>query len=135
MKYSLFLDDERQLFDVKWVQLPWHHKWLIARNYGEFVDLVMDLGLPEFVSFDHDLADFHYKIGSLENESGQRANLINMNFNYGSEKTGFDAMKWLVGYCSVHEKKFPPYAIHSLNGVAAERMETYIKQAKEHLGI
>ena len=122
MKYNLFLDDERQIYDVKWVRLPMDHPWIVVKNFGEFVDTVLKLGLPEFVSFDHDLADFHYKIGFMENEH------LGKNLSYGSEKTGMDAVKWLVDYCMIHKLKFPNYAIHSLNVVGYDRMAAYIDQ-------
>ena len=128
MDYYLFLDDERQIYDVRWTSLPNDKPWIVARNYGEFVKTVLDLGLPSFVAFDHDLADFHYKVSLEENDHPGSI------YNYGPEKTGMDAVKWLVDYCMVHKKKFPPHVVHSLNLVAAERMESYIKQAKE-LGI
>lgn len=127
--YYLFLDDNRQVYDVKWIKLPNEYKWLVAKSYGEFVSFIMDLGLPEFVSFDHDLTETHYKVSIKENyEPGPV-------YDYGPEKTGFNAVKWLVDYCMIHKKKFPKYAIHSLNGVAAERMENYIKKAKKDLNI
>lgn len=128
MNYYLFLDDERQIYDVKWALLPNDKPWIVARSYGEFVKTVLDLGLPSFVAFDHDLADFHYKISTEENDHPGTT------YNYGPEKTGMDAVKWLVDYCIVHNLKFPEYVVHSLNLVAAERMKSYIKQAKE-LGV
>lgn len=126
MKYYLFLDDERKIYDVKWAQLPYDDtEWLTAKSYGQFVDIVMDLGLPEFVSFDHDLADYHYKIGSMENEASNYGGL-RKDFNYGREKTGYDAAKWLVDYCVSHKLKFPKYIVHSLNEVAGKRIDDYI---------
>ena len=127
MSYYLFLDDERQVYDVKWMRLPNDEQWLVAKNYGQFVDTVMDLGLPKFVSFDHDLADFHYRVGSMENESSAFGGL-NRTFHYGQEKTGYDAAKWLVDYCIFHKLKFPEYAVHSLNAVGGKRISDYIKR-------
>lgn len=127
MTYYLFLDDKRQIYDVKWVSLPNDKPWIVARSYGEFVKTVLDLGLPAFVSFDHDLVEYHYKVSLEENK---HPGLV---YDYGSVKTGMDAVKWLVEYCLIHEKKFPGYVIHSLNEAAFERMEAYIKQAKREL--
>lgn len=121
MNYYLFLDDMREVYDVKWVQLPQDERWIVARSYGEFVKTVLDLGLPSFVAFDHDLADFHYKISLQENDHPQ------LSFDYGPEKTGLDAAKWLCDYCMKHKVKFPDYVVHSLNVVGAKRIEDYIK--------
>ncbi len=122
MTYYLFLDDRRQVYDAKWVNLPNDKIWRVAKSYGEFVSYIMDLGLPEFVSFDHDLAEEHYKVSLQENEH------TGPDYDYGAEKTGMDAVKWLVDYCIIHKKKFPKYAVHSLNEAASKRMESYIKE-------
>jgi len=62
MGYNLFLDDERDPIDVKWG--TWQEQamyrdedWFIARNWSEVLELVISLGLPSLISFDHDLGD------------------------------------------------------------------------------
>lgn len=62
MTYSLFIDDERDPLDVKWG--TWQEQaiyrnedWFIARNWAEVLELVISLGLPSLISFDHDLGD------------------------------------------------------------------------------
>lgn len=124
MKYNLFLDDVRGPADAKWVKLPNDERWIIARSYGEFVDVIEQRGLPEFVSFDHDLTEHHYKASLLENEK------LSASVDYGPEKTGFDAAKWLVNYCRSKGLKFPNYAVHSLNQAAGERIQAYISEYK-----
>jgi hypothetical protein len=133
-KYNLFLDDVRQIYDVKWVKLPDDEKWRVARTYGEFVDTIEQLGLPEFISFDHDLADTHYKVGSLENESHKYGSNLD-SLDYGPEKTGFDAARWLCNYCIARELPFPRYVVHSLNEVGGKRIDDYIKFCKEKVGM
>lgn len=115
MKYHLFLDDERNLSDVTWVTLPSkiNFNWIVARNYDEFVKTVLSFGIPEFVTFDHDLADIIY----------------------APEKTGYDCCKWLVEFCEERQVKFPEFEVHSMNPVGAERIHSYIESAKKHLNI
>ena len=127
MSYKLFLDDIRTPDQVKWVKLP-NGPYVVARSHAEFVAIITSRGIPEFVAFDHDLADEHYAMGELHNNSN---NKDIFNHNYGNEKTGFDCAKWLVDYCISNELEFPQYAVHSMNPVGAERIHAYISQAKK----
>lgn len=144
MTYHLFLDDERLPGDVTWVRLP-NVPWQLVRNYDEFVETVLEHGLPEFVTFDHDLADAHYAAMLEENESsgpfkfwmpGDEENPgMNLSFDYGTEKTGYDCAKWLVEHCMDNGLKYPAYEVHSMNPVGAERIRSYIENAKKHTEI
>lgn len=60
MSYKLFLDDERNPYKVTWVKLPLG-PWVVVRNYDQFIKHITNHGIPSFVSFDHDLADEHYR--------------------------------------------------------------------------
>jgi hypothetical protein len=50
MTYRLFIDDER---------FPPRdgNEWVIARNSNEVFDIIEARGIPEFISFDHDLGE------------------------------------------------------------------------------
>ena len=61
MTYGLFIDDERDPKDVTWGK-TWQENamyrddaWIIARNWLDVVEIVISLGFPETISFDHDL--------------------------------------------------------------------------------
>ncbi len=134
MTYNLFLDDERQPRDVSWISGPNYQTgiWHTVANYDQFVYSIENYGTPNFVSFDHDLADEHYQamLKELEQPSytyddGDMVKTI----SYGPEKTGFDCAKWLVDYCHDNDVPFPKYVVHSMNPVGKERIENYIKQA------
>jgi len=140
MKYKLFLDDERHMSHVTWVELPAKGPWVIARNYDDFVDTITSNGLPEHVCFDHDLADFHYGVmlKELDHYSAQNegnGGPLHMTFDYGPERTGFDCAKWLVEYCIDNAVHFPPYVVHSMNPIGSKRINDYITEAKKHLDI
>lgn len=63
MTYQLFLDDERYpvLKKDNWViATPWH----IARNYDDAIWYVQNLGVPRFISFDHDLGAPQNPVGA-----------------------------------------------------------------------
>lgn len=69
-------------------------KWLIVRNYSDFVDLVdNNLNEIELVSFDHDLADYIDE----------------------KEFTGKDASDYLINKCLENDVKFPSWYVHSDN--------------------
>jgi hypothetical protein len=65
--YSLFLDDEREVKDVKWLDLPPYH-WVVVKSFNQFVSTIKERGIPSSVSFDHDLADEHYKEYHVAND-------------------------------------------------------------------
>ena len=117
--YNLFLDDIRMPLDVYfYINNPIYLKnnWTIIRNYNEFVGYITKNGLPQTVSFDHDLADIHYK----------RQNQI-IDYNSYDEKTGYDCAKWLIDYCIDNNKDVPDYFIHSMNIVGGQNIDMYIK--------
>lgn len=60
MSYNLFLDDIRYpLGAYEYTRFPALKEltFHIVRNYDEFVDIITKTGLPDFISFDHDLMD------------------------------------------------------------------------------
>jgi hypothetical protein len=118
--YYLFLDDERNPSDVNWIKIP-NVRWSVCRNFHEFKKYIDVWGMPEAISFDHDLAPEHYEA------------CINETHDYGNIATGYDCAKWLVEYCRQSRKKIPQYTVHSLNPVGRENITTYLENAKKHL--
>jgi hypothetical protein len=87
--------------------------WVIARNYYAFISVIQGKGVPDVVSFDHDLADVHYKI---------------QDFNYEDpdyEKTGYHCAKWLIDYCLDNEEELPKRVIvHSMNPYGSRNIKS-----------
>jgi hypothetical protein len=110
MDYKLFLDDYRNPANVKWINIP-SGPYTIVRNYDEFVNTISELGIPEHVSFDHDLADNHY-----END-------------FSNEKTGLECAEWLINTCQDLGQKFPTFTVHSMNPVGSLRIKNAIVNA------
>jgi len=143
MGYYLFLDDYRKPSDVTWVHGPICNHWEVVRNYNEFVDYISQHGIPEYVSFDHDLADEHYQVMLEENQHVETFTAfidddqggLNATFHYGPEKTGYDCAKWLVDYCVENGQQFPYFRVHSMNPVGKQRIISYIANAKRHLAL
>ena len=114
-KNKLWLDDFRD---------PPGDDWVLVTNYDEFCDFIEKNGIPDFVSFDHDLADQHYS-DYLENNE--------VNYNSYSEKTGFDCAKFLVEKCIKLKQSFPNYNVHSMNVIGKENIIKYVENFKEHV--
>lgn len=117
MKFYLFLDDRRYPKDVSWISIP-IKPWSIVRNYDQFIDSIQIRGVPDYVCYDHDLADSHYG-------DGLDGDLID--YSSYKEKTGYDCAKWLVNYCSEKNIKHPPYLVHSLNPAGVKNIKSYIE--------
>lgn len=118
-KRLLFLDDIRypkDAYQYTTQDIFQRKDWHIARNYQEFVDRILEKGLPEMISFDHDLADEHYL------EPNSRAYV---------EKTGYDCAKWLVEYCMDHGLELPEYYCHSMNPVGKQNIESLLNNFKK----
>jgi hypothetical protein len=115
------LDDIRSMSDVrKYTKLPDvpNEHWVVVRSYNELVDCINKLGLPTFVSLDHDLNDAHYSHG-LRGD--------NIPYDQYAEKTGYDCAKWLVDYCMKKGVKHPPYVVHSMNPVGKQNIISYVE--------
>jgi len=69
-------------------------------NYEEFVEYLERKGLPDFISFDHDL---------------------------GEDLSGYDCAKYLVDYCLAHQFPLPNYQVHSQNPVGKENIERLLE--------
>ena len=139
MSYKLFLDDERCPGDVTWVEME-SGPFVVVRDYQEFISTIIQEGIPDYVTFDHDLADMHYQVGDMENQNSDpyttfvldtdsETQGLNVTFNYGPEKTGYDCAKWLVNHCVNRHVCFPRFNVHSLNPVGSKRISDYIQNA------
>lgn len=90
---KLWLDDLRD---------PPTSTWNVVRNYHSFVNFIESNGIPELISFDHDL---------------------------GEEKTGYDCAKWLEEYIIRNNfKNKINYMIHSMNPVGAQNIIFIMKR-------
>jgi hypothetical protein len=132
MSYVLFLDDERLPEQVTWVDFPRYEVIHIVRSYNGFVKQLEIYGVPMFVCFDHDLTDDHY-VAMLQENDPNYAGVKNV--DYGPEKTGYDCAKYLVEFCKKKNVKLPGYVVHSMNPAGKVRIESYLENAKKHLGL
>lgn len=123
--YNLFLDDYRNPEDCTGYVNSFgirpdtytNRSWVIVRNFKEFTSKIVEKGMPNLISFDHDLADIYY----LMNDVG----------GFSTEETGMDCAKWLVGYCMDTEIKLPDFLVHSMNPVGRRNIQSYLQNYKD----
>ncbi len=109
---KLYLDD---------VRTPNTEGWEIVRTYEDFVSWITENGLPDEVSFDHDLADVGYDPNTLKET-----------FKY-REKTGYDAAKWLCDYCWTNGLPVPDWNVHSANPVGRDNIISILSTFEKKL--
>lgn len=114
---KLFLDDSRRAPDFTWD---------VVRNYAEFVSYISLHGMPDMISFDHDLGQEHYDhycstIGPVSIEVD--LNKIQIPYQTFTEKTGYDCAKWLIVHCMDNKLRLPSYMVHSMNPVGKKNIE------------
>lgn len=79
-------------------------KWIVVRNYYAFITIIENKGVPDIISFDHDLADVHYKQQTFDYDAPDY------------EKTGYHCAQWLIYHCIDNNKELPTEVIvHSMN--------------------
>lgn len=127
MGYNLFLDDIRDPRTAMFLRNESFYrntKWVVVKNYDEFVSYITHNGMPDFISFDHDLADEHY---------GMQDHLDEMDYAMFEEKTGYHCAKWLIEYCMDNNLTPPEYLVHSQNVPGGTNIKYLIENYKRFL--
>ena len=112
---KLFLDDIRipkEVWDYTTQKIYLAKDWVIVRSHKEFAKWITKNGLPDFISFDHDLSDIQYK----------------KNFK---EETGYTSAQWLVDYCLDNNKSLPEFFVHSMNPIGKEKINSLLNNFKK----
>lgn len=114
----LWLDDIRDPFKNLEGKVPQREGATIywVKSFEEFVAWIKKEGLPEIISFDHDLADEHYDPSA----------------DFYKEKTGMSCAAWLIGYCIDHKVDLPICYVHSANPVGAENIRMLLSNYSLH---
>ncbi|WP_445956548.1 cyclic-phosphate processing receiver domain-containing protein [Yeosuana sp.] len=104
-------------------------EWVL--NYEQFVQWIEKYGLPDIISFDHDLSDNQYTPRENCKDYHQISDEPHNIQNY-QEKTGMDCAKWLVDYCLDNDVKLPEFYVHSANPVGAENIKCLLDNYVKH---
>lgn len=102
------------------IRNPKTEGWTILRSYKEFVDWITQNGIPDEISFDHDLGMEHIKYYFNNGGHENPPDPLKANFK---EKTGYDAAKWLCQYCWENGLPLPKWDIHSANPVGRDNIK------------
>lgn len=95
MGYKLFIDDERT---------PVGDDWIVARSSSDAMAVAFIYGIPDFISFDHDL---------------------------GGDDTTMVFLKWLAEFCLNNKYNFDfEYEVHSQNPVGRDNIIGFIESFK-----
>ena len=123
-KMRLYLDDVRTPKDPnnEWIQgIP---QWQVVRTYDEFIAHIRLNGLEnyEVISLDHDLG---------REAMDEYYNNVHPNYtlnydNIVSEKTGYDAAKWLVAESMRTGIPLPAVYVHSANPIGSANIMGYV---------
>jgi hypothetical protein len=130
----LWLDDIRNPFINLEGRVPKEEgtiEWVLS--YEQFVQWINMFGLPDIISFDHDLADEHYTPPQYW-ENYQESKEYQEAQNY-LEETGMDCAKWLVDYCMDNDVPLPIYYVHSANPVGADNIRGLLGNYIKHCSI
>lgn len=126
-KKALYLDDVR----TPTTTMPGYEPWVVVRNYEDFTTWITEYGVPDFISFDHDLADEH--VNDYFNQFYQQG-YQHPSYDTYKEKTGLDCARWLSEHIQKNNLTLNRTAVHSHNPVGAANIQSYINGFKKHMG-
>jgi hypothetical protein len=128
MKKALYLDDVR----TPSTDLPGYEPWVVVRNFNDFKNFIVDNGIPDLISFDHDLAEEH-----MNDYYNQFALNGYQNPDYSSykEMTGLDCAYWLVKHIQDNNLTLNKCCVHSHNPVGAANIQSYLNGFKKHMDL
>jgi hypothetical protein len=97
-------------------------QWHIVRDYKEFVNFIETRGIPEVVSFDHDLCFEHIKYYyDVTKDRGI------IDYDVIVTYTGYQCAQYLVELCRERKVKLPKWYIHSANKIGAENIRKVLE--------
>ena len=127
LRKCLYLDDVR----TPTTPLPGYEPWVVVRNYQEFVDYITEHGVPEMISFDHDLAREH--MDDYYDQVAQQGYQF-PSYDLFTEKTGLDCAKWLIEHVQNTGQMIKKVSVHSHNPVGANNIQSMINGFKKFMG-
>jgi hypothetical protein len=134
MGYLLFLDDIRVPLDCCTYMMNrdfyQNNEFVIVRDYNQFTNYIETNGLPDIISFDHDLADSHYTPEYLWDDYEKSKAWQDAQVH--TEKTGYDCAKWLIDYCIENNLNCPEYTCHSMNPVGKDNIMGVLDNFKKY---
>ena len=125
LRTCLYLDDMRTPTQT----IPGYKPWEVVKNYDEFSKWIIKNGIPDLISFDHDLAEEH--MNDYNSQFIQQGYQI-PEYHIYKEKTGLDCAKFLVEYSQRMNTPIKACCVHSHNPVGARNIQSYINGYHRH---
>lgn len=100
---GLFLDDDRIVEDITWINYPENIMWTTVRTHYDFI-IAIEKNDFDIVSFDHDIQSYN------DNDV---------------EVTGYNLLKWCLDYLYETDRSIPEICIHSQNPIGKANMYKY----------
>jgi len=134
MAYNLFLDDnftppqiaDLHRTDTKDKTRYRTYRWVIVKTYDEFISTIKEKGLPDIVSFDHDLDPEHYDLIFNDENWNKKDEDIIIDYDIFINKTGYHAAEWLIEYCANKGVQLPICLVHSQNPVGRRNISNLL---------
>jgi len=98
-----------------------------VRNYDDFVEYITKNGLPDEISFDHDLGE---DVAKEKVEGGMSKRKARVEKK--ETKSGYDCAKWLCDYCWTNGLPIPSWNVHSANPVGRDNIIQILKILQNH---
>lgn len=135
MKRKLFLDDARVPHECRSYMLPrlsgnqsWVYVegyWSVVKSYDEFVENITTNGVPNLVSFDHDLTHEHLLAADYFEDHPDI-------YEKCKDPTGYDCLKWLIAYCTQNGEIFPECLIHNMGELGTKRLQSLLDKYNQN---
>lgn len=134
-KTLLWLDDQRNPFlneegKVPKVAIERRYEIVWVLNYSQFTKYINENGIPDMVSFDHDLVEEHYTPEYFWDNFEESVKFQNWRYKTYKEKTGLDCARWLVERCKFTDRDLPIVNVHSANPVGKMFIEDFLNFVK-----
>lgn len=104
LKTCVFVDGER----LPVAQIPGYDRWVLCRNFEEWVTYLSYNGVPDLVSFTHDLADEHFQDQAKYELQGIEA----IQYNDFVQPTGLQCAQYLCAFCEQNGLPIQAVGVH-----------------------
>lgn len=134
MKTLLWLDDVRDPNVGTWLmayapQFAYGEGQVVwVKDYDSFCAWIKEHGMPDQISFDHDLG--LDKFQSLRDKGMSKRGFKKLR-QAGEFKSGKDAANWLVNYCLDNDVDLPKWGVHSANPTGADNIRSLLKNFED----
>lgn len=112
---KLFIDDQR---------VPETEEWNVVRSFDEFKQYIEDYGVPDVISFDHDLQPEHTTLTYKYSY-----NDLQKMYREMTPKCGYHCAEFLIGYCDTFGVELPQCIIHSSNNIGRSNLYNLLTAA------